>query len=398
MAFVPRTSVDIPSDMHTSEWYNSNENVYVAINLGLPNCPCYCYGRVAEIQGAWNTNLPNRTAKYWYQELVPIYGTIPSPVQGCLICYGPPEGSDAPGHVAVVEQVYANGSILISNSGYTRDPAEMERLYFWTAVVTPQEGYKESWMNTPDRQYSVQGFIYPYGETPPSTYQWHAKTGYGYETESAEAYDNCMLIWEILYSEGFTPAAAAGVCGNVSQESGYNPWIWEGTIELASTDTYLIENSYSNGYGLYGFTPPGKYLLNDDTRRYSTFAPHYSDIMGDPHDGDAQTRYMVAQEDPRIQWQLWRVIQQTGRSITFEQYKQMTDPEDAAYIYMVGLEGPDHAGANLAKRKRDALYWYNVFIGITPVPPPPQPPGPTPPTPSTDTKMPLWMYLRRRVY
>lgn len=404
MAFIPRTDVNVPTDMKSPaspgyRWYNSHENPYNP-NYGLPNCPCYCYGRVAEIQNAWNTNLPSADAKDWYGVLAPIYGSLVKPIQGCLICYGPPQGSTAPGHVSVVEEVYADGSVLTSNSGYTRDPALMDRYYFWTAVVKPSEGYKESWMNDANRQYSVQGFIYPYQTPTPTQYQWHAMNsidGYGFATESQEAYENCMLMLQILYSYGFSAAAAAGVCGNVMQESAYNPWSWQDRNVLSSTDTYLIANSTVNGYGLYGFTPSGKYLLHDYSHKYSTFSPHYSDIMGNAYDGDAQTRYMADQLDPDVQWQLWRVIANSGRSITFDEYKQMTDPRDAAYIFMIGFEGPDHAGANLSGRQAAAEYWYGIFSGITPGPPPPQPPTPTP-TPSLFTKMPIWMYLKRRKY
>lgn len=159
MAFIPRTSTTDPTPMENSPWWYSSGNKYYASGWGLPNCTCYCYGRIGEIKGAFDTRVPNGDGQDWWPNALAA-GDLPygqAPALGAIICFGAPAGSGFYGHVAIVEQIYDNGDLLLSNSGY---PAN----YFWTARVTRANDYREQWEI--NRGYYLQGFLYPVQHIP----------------------------------------------------------------------------------------------------------------------------------------------------------------------------------------------------------------------------------------
>ncbi|HIR00521.1 MAG TPA: CHAP domain-containing protein [Candidatus Scybalocola faecavium] len=151
MAFTPRLN---SSGMQGSVyWYSGNP--FYQSGYGLPNCTCYAWGRVYEILGYRPTYLSTGNAKDWYphaQSATPQYcGSTPK--LGAILCTYYANG----GHVAVVEQINSDGSILTSNSGYSSG------IYFWTETLRPP--YRASWV--PSGAY-VQGFIYlPQDVGPP---------------------------------------------------------------------------------------------------------------------------------------------------------------------------------------------------------------------------------------
>lgn len=65
---------------------------------------------------------------------------------------------------------------------------------------------------------------------------------------SAQMASNAKYICHYLMSQGFTKNAACGVLGNMQQESGLNPGIWQYT------------NNVSQGYGLVQWTPATTFL------------------------------------------------------------------------------------------------------------------------------------------
>lgn len=126
-------------------WY-SNENPFYAAGYGLPNCTCYAWGRRWEIDGVHPDKLPLGNGNQWYDQGVANglrHG--PTPELGAIICTWYANG----GHVAVVEQINADGSIVTSNSGWPST-------FFWIETLYPPY-YLASWM--PSNAY-VQGFLY----------------------------------------------------------------------------------------------------------------------------------------------------------------------------------------------------------------------------------------------
>ena len=147
MPFTPRLD---DTGMAGNPWWYSSGNIFYAAGYGLPNCTCYAYGRYAEVRNAFD-NLPSGDAGDWYNNATSFQrGTLPQ--LGSVICYTSPSGT-FPGHVAIVEQINLDGTIVTSNSGYGGP-------YFWTANVGPGGGYLESWMRSGGRDYVWQGFIY----------------------------------------------------------------------------------------------------------------------------------------------------------------------------------------------------------------------------------------------
>lgn len=150
--YVPRLTSD---GMLGNPWWYSNGNVFYAAGYGLPNCTCYAYGRYAEIQGNEYVfpQLPTGDAGTWYDNATALRrGSIPQ--LGAVACWQTSDPSTgALGHVAIVEQINNDGSIVTSNSGWNAE-------YFWTETLYPQHQYCSSWMTTPTRKYYLQGFIY----------------------------------------------------------------------------------------------------------------------------------------------------------------------------------------------------------------------------------------------
>lgn len=139
--YVPRLNADgIDGNPY---WYS--ENPFWQAGFGLPNCTCYCWGRWYEIQGV-PPELPLGDANTWFPRAVDMgKKTGSTPQLGAIICTYYPIG----GHVAIVEVINDDGSIVVSNSGYGS-------AYFWTETLYPPS-YVPSW--APGGAY-VQGFIY----------------------------------------------------------------------------------------------------------------------------------------------------------------------------------------------------------------------------------------------
>lgn len=125
-------------------WY-SNENIFYRAQFGLPNCTCYAWGRLWEIMGTPPTTSLNGNGGEWFEQGKAAglrYGTKPE--LGAVICWGPP----TMGHVAIVEQINEDGSIVTSNSGYPNT-------FFWIETLYPPD-YQVSW----NPSYYFQGFLY----------------------------------------------------------------------------------------------------------------------------------------------------------------------------------------------------------------------------------------------
>ena len=136
-----------------------NTCIKVNQNWVLPNCVGYAQGRLLEMMGAKTVNwkLPACNAEDW-MEAAQNNGlkTGQTPKVGAVICWQKGKiktGSDGAGHVAVVEEVKANGDILISQSGYKKYNGAYYA-NFWTKIITKSSGYSFG------SAYKFRGFIY----------------------------------------------------------------------------------------------------------------------------------------------------------------------------------------------------------------------------------------------
>lgn len=205
---------------------------------------------------------------------------------------------------------------------------------------------------------------------------WHTKISGGYAKESQEAIDNANEIYAILSQRGWTKNAVAGLLGNVGTESGYNPWRWQGD-NIQSTS----ESPWTNiGYGLFQFTPGGKYINDPNARAIEGYGPNFSDRAGSTFDGYAQTVYIDGYAD----------YYATSRyPLSYDAFKASdASPDYLASAWLYNYERPADPGATEATRRQDALYWWDVLTGGEPTPPP----GPGP----SGTSGKWWIYMRRR--
>lgn len=121
-----------------------NQGIAVDEKTGfvLANCVGYSIGRFEEIMGG-NSKLVSRNAhSFWGMEEG--YERGQTPKAGAILCY---DGGEC-GHVANVEEVYSDGSILISDSAWG---GEIFRSY---VLKPPYKHFKYP------NEYKVQGFIY----------------------------------------------------------------------------------------------------------------------------------------------------------------------------------------------------------------------------------------------
>lgn len=153
MGFTPRTTAPATNNkyyIHTSKG-GKNKCILITGNSCIPNCVGYAWGRSMEISGGKMNKLSTSNAELWYGNTSDGYKRGKTPKLGAVICYRKGQvgvGNDGAGHVAIVEKINSDGSILISESGYQS---------FRFKTRTLQKGYAYA------NGYTFQGFIYnPY--------------------------------------------------------------------------------------------------------------------------------------------------------------------------------------------------------------------------------------------
>lgn len=141
MAYTPRTTAPSKTDKH---FYS--DNIFYQCGYGMPNCTAYAWGRAYELMGS-KPKLSTSNAENWWGHNDG-YVRSQTPRVGSIICWRKGRANhsaDGAGHVAVVEAVYSDGSILTSNSNW-------RGTNFYTKKFAP--GYSLG------GTYVFQGFIY----------------------------------------------------------------------------------------------------------------------------------------------------------------------------------------------------------------------------------------------
>ena len=132
---------------------------------------------------------------------------------------------------------------------------------------------------------------------------WVASDTGWYSYSDANGQANGTMIALLLIENGFSLESACAALGNISKESGINPWAWEGNYlpsfqvpTVAEFESWTYQQSLTHGYGLFGFTPANTYINQTNSMRYAQygFSPHFRDYPGLPRDGEAQVRYALA--------------------------------------------------------------------------------------------------------
>lgn len=107
----------------------------------IPNCTAFCFGAFMECCGITACNLPVANAADWYR-LAP-YAKGSTPKLGAIACWK--GGTNNQGHVAFVNSIADDGTIVVAESGY------YSKVWYMNETIAPP--YKRSGL-------TFQGFIY----------------------------------------------------------------------------------------------------------------------------------------------------------------------------------------------------------------------------------------------
>ena len=147
--YVPQLTAYSPDNVYTDTRYTSYAGGY----YNMPNCTRYAYGRWWCLMGTQPSGLYGLgNAEQWFGNCTAYQKVSASdpncvPKLGAIVCFadGPYSGW---GHVAIVEEIYSDGSILTSESAYNGYMFKCEK----TGNRANNWGYNPA--------YIFQGFIY----------------------------------------------------------------------------------------------------------------------------------------------------------------------------------------------------------------------------------------------
>ena len=284
---------------------NYFQGKYNGFNSG-GNCTWYAYGRFCEIQGNWNTPpitpvAGKSSAGNWrYRKNSACqYGTEPE--VGAVAVWYDPNGVRA-GHVAIVEKINGDGTLYISESGWSA--------YLFRTSTTHNGGSRGqivSWMDSsPYNVYKLWGYIYNpaiHGsqsgnpgtgsggqpsdpeDTAVKYLSWKYQNDDGtLRLNSANIRNNGILAYLYFRNAGWKIRPICAVLGNMEWESTINPATYQGYVPTGN------DNDPNTGYGLVQWTPPSKIKNWLAANNY------------DAKDGDAQCKWIDEETVSEGQW------------------------------------------------------------------------------------------------
>lgn len=144
MSYVPRLTAPSSTDKNwlIPSYGGYNDCLHIGGGSVLANCVGYAWGRFMEILGS-KPKLSRSDARDWYGNTGDGYARGQQPQLGAVICWS----SDSGGHVAIVEEIAADGTLTLSASNYYTG----ER--FVLQYVSPPN-------YTLSSRHTFQGFIY----------------------------------------------------------------------------------------------------------------------------------------------------------------------------------------------------------------------------------------------
>lgn len=187
---------------------------------------------------------------------------------------------------------------------------------------------------------------------------FYAKPSGGYSISSLEGTNNILRVYDYLHALNYAKGAIIGILGNVVAESALNPWLWENNTV-----------SYSNGYGLFQFTPASEYINASWIPNHAPNESTSEALPGaDPDDAFGQLYALVNDTfgkwvgycwrsywDPDVYpalYDLHTYILYTygnGSTLSRSQFKDIDDYEAACFAFLACYEGP--AIPNFTTRK-----------------------------------------------
>ena len=120
--YVARLTAPSTSDKNWIRYDKGGYNycIHIKNSSVLPNCVGYAWGRWRELLNKYH-NLSRGNAENWWANTADGYSRGQTPKLGAVICWRKGKAgyaADGAGHVAIVESVKADGSIVCSESSY----------------------------------------------------------------------------------------------------------------------------------------------------------------------------------------------------------------------------------------------------------------------------------------
>lgn len=177
------TRLSAPSK--TSKYYYS-DNIFYQCGYGMPNCTCYAWGRWYELLGL-KPKLCTGNAENWYK-FNDGYARGQTPKVGAVAVWRKGQvgnSNDGAGHVAIVEEVYKDGSFLTSNSA-------------WGGANFYTQKYSGNYNNG---SYIFLGFIYlpiEFDEDKPASIPANTNV----DIEKLTNVQLACLVWEGFFGNG----------------------------------------------------------------------------------------------------------------------------------------------------------------------------------------------------
>ena len=210
---------------------------------------------------------------------------------------------------------------------------------------------------------------------------WNAKSTGGYAIDSGAARNNALEIAKVLIADGWTDKAISAMLGNVTHESGLNPWRWQGDYVPTFTEFvgWNAEQAALHGYGLVQFTPASTYINADNAVTYGGkgYSPHFSDKTAFPKDGNAQMLFFLSIVTSSWLHQLYNYYNTPFLNIgvdisqwyytTYENFKKGINNAGQALtlaeltgVFELCYERPaaEYAASSYNTRVSNAEYWY----------------------------------------
>ena len=321
--YTPRTTAP-----ETSNSYYYSKNPFYTSGYGLPNCTCYAWGRFYETSGQRPT-LSLSDAENWY-DYYDGYKRGQTPKLGAVICWSKGEvgdDSDGAGHVAIVEQINSDGSIVTSNSGYGGT-------LFYMRTITKESGYAYR------SGYTFQGFIYNPVDFDPGATNVPEPISANRYLNLAEMETNAVYIYWWLSRRGWTLNAICGMLGNMQTESTINPGLWQDrAVDVGPA------------FGLMQWDPFTKYT-------------NWCAENGlEPSEMDSALK--------RIEWELAngeQYYETAEYPLSFAEFKVSTEtPYYLGMAFLANYERP--ANPNQPIRGERAEYWYEYLSTLDPFDP-----------------------------
>lgn len=212
MAYLPATTVEaaasftprLTAPSSDNPYYFSDLNLYYRYGYGMPNCTAYAYGRIYEILGT-EPNLSRWNAGQWWFDNINYgwysYGSTPQ--VGAVACWD--KWDQNTGHVAVVEAVYDDGTVLISESSWSGT-------MFRTRVMNADgSGFLTG--------YRFLGYIYPVGAGVGSSDDSSSSNSGHSELSMGSRGSQVSELQQQLYELGYLNIAPDGIFGTMTHSA-----------------------------------------------------------------------------------------------------------------------------------------------------------------------------------